>query len=159
MTTAPHRSLLPRRPLPHGPTPRVLSRGVALTSGPRVLNLSAHSLRSSPICRPPFSSQQNRVKAKTGAGEHTGRFEQGATASRAGAYAPVRSVAKPPARVFQTERKTDIGYTPGRELRQKLEPVFQHYCGYGEKDNYTYMSRAQFLKFARDCDLVGPHTR
>jgi hypothetical protein len=35
--------------------------------------------------------------------------------------------------------------------------VFNHYCGFGEKDNYTYMSRAQFLKFARDCQLVYDH--
>mmetsp|Transcript_10338 Transcript_10338/g.25387 ORF Transcript_10338/g.25387 Transcript_10338/m.25387 type:complete len:868 (+) Transcript_10338:126-2729(+) len=51
----------------------------------------------------------------------------------------------------------DIGYEPSQELRESLRPVFNHYCGFGEKDNYTYMSRAQFLKFARDCQLVYDH--
>lgn len=66
-------------------------------------------------------------------------------------------MAKPPTRVFQTERKADIGYEPSEELQTRLRPVFHHDCGLGEKDNYTYMSRAQFLKFARDCELVCDH--
>ena len=103
-------------------------------------------------------SFQNRVKAKTGKTEHVGRFEQEATASWAGNHAPVRAlVAKPPARIFQTERKADIGYEPSEELQTTLRPIFQHYCGFGERDNYTYMSRAQWLKFARDCGLVCDH--
>ena len=40
-------------------------------------------------------------------------------------------------------------YCYTEELQAALRPIFQHYCGFGEKDNYTYMSRAQFLKFAR----------
>ena len=39
-----------------------------------------------------------------------------------------------------------------------IRPIFEHYCSYGEKHNYVYMRRGQFLKFARDCRLMSETT-
>ena len=41
------------------------------------------------------------------------------------------------------------------DFRELLQSVFQHYCRFGEKDNYIYMRRGQFLKFARDSALIS----
>ena len=41
------------------------------------------------------------------------------------------------------------------DFRVLLQSVFQHYCRFGEKDNYIYMRRGQFLKFARDSALIS----
>ena len=36
-----------------------------------------------------------------------------------------------------------------------LRDIFMFYCSWGEKSNYLTMSRSQFLRFARDCLLMG----
>ena len=43
-------------------------------------------------------------------------------------------------------------------FQEKIRPIFEHYCSYGEKHNYVYMRRGQFLKFARDCRLMNETT-
>lgn len=38
---------------------------------------------------------------------------------------------------------------------EKLSSLFRFYCQLGEKRNYQFMSRQQFLRFARDASLVS----
>lgn len=48
--------------------------------------------------------------------------------------------------------------TASTTFTEIIRPIFEHYCSYGEKHNYVYMRRGQFLKFARDCRLMNETT-
>jgi hypothetical protein len=101
-----------------------------------------------------ISRPQNRVEAKTNRHAHN-RFENSnydGGAGHRGVYP--NKVAAPRARRYLNDAKCDIGYVPSPLLKDQLRPIFQHYASVGTKDNYTYLSRTQFLRFARDCGLV-----
>ena len=101
---------------------------------------------------------RNRVESKLGRWENVGRLELpvlAATNAVAGALSPMRShVCKSVSRVYNTKRPLDIGFDPSPELCAALRPVFHHYCGVGERGNYSRMSRQQWLRLCGDCGLL-----
>ena len=101
---------------------------------------------------------RNRVESKLGRWENVGRLELpvlAATNAVAGALSPMRShVCKSVSRVYNTKQPLDIGFDPSPELCAALRPVFHHYCGVGERGNYSRMSRQQWLRLCGDCGLL-----
>ena len=63
-------------------------------------------------------------------------------------------VCKSVSRVYNTKQPLDIGFDPSPELCAALRPVFHHYCGVGERGNYSRMSRQQWLRLCGDCGLL-----
>ncbi|QDZ23935.1 hypothetical protein HOP50_11g64730 [Chloropicon primus] len=57
----------------------------------------------------------------------------------------------------QSTQKVEMS-TATTTFTEIIRPIFEHYCSYGEKHNYVYMRRGQFLKFARDCRLMNETT-
>ena len=101
---------------------------------------------------------RNRVESNWGRWENVGRLELpvlAATNAVAGALSPMRShVCKSVSRVYNTKQPLDIGFDPSPELCAALRPVFHHYCGVGERGNYSRMSRQQWLRLCGDCGLL-----
>lgn len=39
--------------------------------------------------------------------------------------------------------------------KQQLREVFIKYCGWGDKQNFMFISRSQFIRFARDMGMCN----
>jgi len=98
---------------------------------------------------------EHRVKAKLGHKQQQ-HIPQQSTQDKAGLFSPIRQITKPPTQIYNPRgEKLELGFHVAPDQEEKLNAIFLHYCAHGEKSNYNYMRRGQFLKFARDCCLIS----
>ncbi|KAG2445692.1 hypothetical protein HXX76_000300 [Chlamydomonas incerta] len=62
---------------------------------------------------------------------------------------------KPPILPSSRTWRTDLAVEMKPEIKQQLREVFIKYCGWGDKQNFMFISRSQFIRFARDMGMCN----
>ncbi|GIL47509.1 hypothetical protein Vafri_4310 [Volvox africanus] len=62
---------------------------------------------------------------------------------------------KPPILPSSRTWRTDLAVEMKPEIKQHLREVFIRYCGWGDKQNFMFISRAQFIRFVRDMGMCN----
>ncbi|EFJ51076.1 hypothetical protein VOLCADRAFT_103712 [Volvox carteri f. nagariensis] len=62
---------------------------------------------------------------------------------------------KPPILPSSRTWRTDLAVEMKPEIKQQLREVFIRYCGWGDKQNFMFISRAQFIRFVRDMGMCN----
>ncbi|GFR43587.1 hypothetical protein Agub_g4684 [Astrephomene gubernaculifera] len=60
---------------------------------------------------------------------------------------------KPPILPSSRTWRTDLAVEMKPEIKQQLREVFIRYCGWGDKQNFMFISRSQFIRFVRDMGM------
>ncbi|GLC44073.1 hypothetical protein PLESTB_000932300 [Pleodorina starrii] len=62
---------------------------------------------------------------------------------------------KPPILPSSRTWRTDLAVEMKPEVKQQLREVFIRYCGWGDSQNFMFISRAQFIRFVRDMGMCN----